>query len=113
MMIDEHKFGSFTIDGKSYLGDIKILGSKVRYWETRKKHKLMFEDVRELLEENPEVIIIGTGNSGYLEVAPEIRDLILARRIHLFIEKNEHAVKRYNESLIQNKKVVGIFHATC
>ncbi|MFH1591890.1 MAG: MTH938/NDUFAF3 family protein [Candidatus Woesearchaeota archaeon] len=112
-MINEHKFGSFVISGRSYLGDIKIIDGKVHYWEDRKKHTVNFDDVNDLLESGPEVIIVGTGNSGYLEMPAEIKDIILGRRIKLFVDVNVNAVKKYNEAVSMGGKVAALFHATC
>ncbi|MEK6826341.1 MAG: Mth938-like domain-containing protein, partial [Nanoarchaeota archaeon] len=82
-MIDEHKFGSFVINGRRYLGDIKIINGKVRHWEDREKHAVTVADMKSILESDPELIIVGTGNSGYLEMPAEIKDMILGRRIRL------------------------------
>jgi len=112
-MIEEHKFGSFLINGKQYLGDIKILDTKVKPWDDREKHTVTFNNIRELLDINPEVIVIGTGNSGFLEVPSEIKDLILSKGIYLIIDKNEVAIEKYNDFLLQKKKVAALFHATC
>jgi len=112
-MIQEHKFGSFIIDGKSFLGDIKILDSKVRYWTKREFHTVNVIDIKELIESKPEIIVVGTGNSGLLELSPEAKQLILSNRINLFIDKNMEAIKKYNQFLSENKKVSAIFHATC
>ena len=111
-MITEHKFGSFVVDGKKYLGDMKILDSLVRFWD-RRKHTVSFEDIKDILDKRPEVFVIGTGNSGYLVVPPEIRDYIYSRRIALFIDTNEKAIQKYNDSLLQNKRTCALFHATC
>ena len=112
-MIEEHKFGSFVINGKSYLGDIKILDTKVRHWEDREGHELKIKDVRDLLDINPELIIIGTGNSGYLDMPSNLRDLVNSKRIPLFLDKNIKAIERYNQAIMQKKKIAAIFHSTC
>ncbi len=112
-MISEHKFGSFIINDRSYLGDIKIINSKVRYWNDREFHELNLKDIKELLEANPEIIIVGTGNSGLLEISNEARSSILSKRINLVVEKNTDAIKKYNKAISENKKVAAIFHATC
>ena len=112
-MINEHKFGSFVVDGRSYLGDIKIIMNKVRYWGDRKKHTVSFEDVKELIDSGAEMIVVGTGNSGYLEVPPEIKDLILGKGMRLFVDINLKAIDKYNELTSQNKNVAALFHATC
>ena len=112
-MIDEHKFGSFTIDGKKYLGDIKIVDKKVKYWDDRYRHKIESKDIQDLIEVKPEVIIIGTGNTGYLEIPSEIKNYILAKGIKILIKKNTEAVQDYNKLIKENKKVAAIFHSTC
>lgn len=112
-MIEEHKFGSFVINGREYLGDIKIIDGKVKPWENRIKHNVNLADIRELLDINPEVLVIGTGNSGLLNVPSEIIDLITAKRIYSIIDLNTKAIKKYNEALLQKNKVVALFHATC
>ena len=112
-MIDDHKFGSFVINGNEFLGDIKILNSRVRYWDDRVKHTVSLKDIKELIEISPEVIIVGTGNSGYLKLDSDVKDLILYRRIRLIASKNDEAVKQFNLALEQNKKVAALFHATC
>ena len=112
-MIDEHKFGSFVVDGRNYLGDIKILGTRVKHWQDREKHIVNQTDIKELLEINPEFIIVGTGNSGYLKVSQDAKDLIYARRIKLVIDVNQNAVTRYNELKKEGKSIAAIFHATC
>ena len=112
-MIEEHKFGSFIVNGKQYLGDIKIIDTRVKYWDDREHHELKLKDLREILDISPDVIVIGTGNSGYLEVPSELKDFIRLRRIDLIIDKNMNAIDKFNKALIQKKTVGAIFHATC
>ncbi len=113
MKIEEYKFGSFRVDGKQYLDDIKIVNGKVRYWQTREGHLLRLEEVKDLLDANPDIIIIGTGASGFLQVSPEIKDAVMQKRITLFVEKTELACKRFNDLVSKGKKVNAILHATC
>ena len=112
-MIEDHKFGSFVVDGRMYLGDIKIINNKARHWEDRRKHILTFDNISDLIESNPEIIIIGIGNSGLLKVPENIKEIIMGRRIKLFIDKNLNAIKKYNEALSENRKAAALFHATC
>ena len=69
--------------------------------------------MKSIIESDPELIIVGTGNSGYLEIPAEIKDMILGRRIRLFVGVNAGAVKKYNEAVSSGVKVGAIFHATC
>ena len=112
-MIQEHKFGSFIIDGKTFLGDIKIMNARVRYWSTRDKHVVFMKDIKDIIEYNPEVLIVGTGNSGYLEIDNNVRNFLVQNKIKLFMDKNTPAIDKYNQLVSENKKVAAIFHATC
>lgn len=113
MRIEEYKFGSFRIDGKQYLDDIKIVSGRVKFWQTRERHILKIEEMKDLIESNPEAIIIGTGASGFLQVSPEIRDEIMRKRIPLFVDKTESACKLFNDFIQKGKRVAAILHATC
>ena len=112
-MIEEHKFGSFIVMGKQYLGDIKIVNGRVKYWDDREKHLITMKDVRDLLDANPGVFIVGAGNSGLLKVDNAVKDALLSKRIQLVVKNNDEAVKLFNDAFYQNKRVVGLFHATC
>ena len=112
-MIQEHKFGSFIIDGKTFLGDIKIMNARVRYWSTRDKHVVFMKDIKDIIEYNPEVLIVGTGNSGYLEIDNNVRNFLVQNKIKLFMDKNTPAIDKYNQLVSENKKVAAIFHDTC
>lgn len=111
-MIEEFKIGSFKIKGKRYIGDIKIIDGKVRYWEHRYKQILREDDVSILLESNPEVIVIGTGCGGLLEVPDNVKNLIRSKRIAIVIEKTPEACKKFNNLISENKKVAAILHST-
>lgn len=112
-MINEHKFGFFRINNKPYYGDIKILDKKVKTWDNREHHDLNLNQIKDLLEINPNVIIIGTGNSGLLKMSTEAQAAVLSKRIELFAGKNTDAIQKYNEAISKNKKIAALFHATC
>lgn len=113
MKIEEYKFGSFRIDGKLYLDDIKIINNKVKYWQTRERHELKIEEIKDLLESRPDIIIIGTGASGGLQVSEDIKAVLTTKRITYFIEPTEKACKTFNELSAKGKRIAAIFHATC
>lgn len=113
MKIEEYKFGSFVIDGRKYLDDIKIINGKARCWSARERHILKLVDVKDLIESKPEIILIGTGASGLLQVSAEIKDEIMRKRIALYTDKTDSACKIFNEIIKKGKRVAALFHATC
>jgi len=112
-MIQEFKFGFFKINGKPYYDDLKIVNGRVKPWSDRRKHDLTLMHMRELIDAQPEIIVIGIGASGLLEVDDAVKHELGVRRIPFVIEKTPEACNRYNAALSENKKVAAIFHATC
>lgn len=120
-MIDEYKFGSITIDGKIYQHDVEVRWTgEVLEWWREQSHIIDIEDIVEVLEQNPETIVIGTGESGLAQVTERARREINARGIELIVDKTEQATKTFNirkdESFEEEgvqEKVIGLFHLTC
>jgi len=120
-MIEEYKFGSIAIDGKVYQHDVEVRWTgKVLDWWREQSHIIDVEDIIDALEQNPETIIIGTGESGLAQVTDRAQKEIEARRIKLIIDKTEQATKTFNvrkeESFEEEgvqEKVIGLFHLTC
>lgn len=112
-MIQEFKFGFFKIDGKPYYDDLKIVQGKIKPWEDRDKHDLHLNDLKELIAAQPELLIIGIGASGLLQVSNEIKQELRAQNIHLVVKKTGEACDDYNTALEEQKNVAALFHATC
>ena len=131
-MIEEYYFGSITIDGKIYNHDVEVrwspkeskapygAGCKVLKWWRKESHFVYPEDVERAIEEKPEVIVIGTGESGVMEVGKDAKKEIESRGIELIIDITEEAIKTFNiineeskKEEGEQKKVIGLFHLTC
>jgi hypothetical protein len=112
-MIEHYDFGTFTIDGKEYTTDIKIINKQVRPWTKRHGHNLTLEDIKDLLEIEPQTLIVGTGYSGLLQVSEEVVSLTKSKNILLIIKPTKQAAAYYNNLVQKQKKVVAIMHATC
>lgn len=111
-MIEEYKIGMFKIDGKTYVYDIKI-ADKVRHWPDREGYELKIQNIQDLINKKPAILVIGTGANGMMNVSEEIKEILYAHKIKFFIEKNPKAVELYNQYLKEKKNICGIFPATC
>ena len=107
-MIQEYKYGMFKIDNKVYYDDIKLLGSKVKFWECRTR-EITMNDVQDLIETNPQLIVIGLGAGGLISVSDDVRDALRMRRIEMKAEKNQKASEIYNQAIQSGQRVVAIF----
>jgi hypothetical protein len=120
-MIEEYKFGRILIDGQEYQEDVEVRWmDEVLPWPKEENHLIGLEDVARAVAANPEVIIIGTGESGLAEVLGEVKDFLQNRGIKLIVDHTEQATKTFNiindESLEEDgrqAKVIGLFHLTC
>jgi len=96
-MIKEYHFGSITIDGKTYNHDVEVRWTgEVLPWWRKESHVIDLADVKRAIGQNPDTIIISTGESGLARVAEEAKKFILERGIKLIIDKTEEATRTFN-----------------
>jgi len=113
-MIEEYHFGSITIDGKTYNRDVEVLWSgQVLDWWRKESHVIDTEDLKRALDQGPEVIIIGTGESAVAQVTERAQREVRNRGINLIIDDTTEAIKTFNILVEEGKKVIGLFHLTC
>ena len=113
MMINSYDFGRIVVDGKAYTSDVIIFPDKVKdNWWRKEGHALHIEDIESVVEEKPEVLIVGTGKYGILKVLPETEEYIESKGMELIVEVTEKACEMYNE-ISKNKKAIAALHLTC
>lgn len=111
-MIDNYSFGRIVVDGKEYTEDIIIYPDHVQDdWWRSKGHELGPEDVRAILKQKPEVLIIGTGRYGCLVLSPKGKALLEENKVKLYILPTEKACDVYNKN--RNKRTIAALHITC
>ena len=112
-IIDSYRFGRIVFNGREYSSDIIILPRGIsRKWRRKKSHELCLEDISEVIAENPEVLVVGTGASGLIKVLPEVEQTVQAQGIKLITETTDKAYQIYNQ-LCRSQKVVAALHLTC
>ena len=112
-MINSYSFGVITINGKKYRSDVIIYPEKIdEEWWREEGHNLCLEDIEELLEYKPDVLIIGTGYLGLMKVPEDIQSSIEEKDIEIHVLKTKDAVDKYNE-VNPSKKTVAALHLTC
>lgn len=111
-MIEEFSFGMFRIAGKTYYDDIKIINNKVKSWQNRRGLEITLDNIKELVDSQPEILIIGSGASGLLKVPDEVKMNIMSHRIKLIVQKTTEAVATFNNAVKEGRKVAAIMKAT-
>jgi len=113
MRIDSYEFGRMVVDGQAYTSDLILFPDRVdASWWRAQGHRLCLEDLDAALSAKPDILVIGTGYSGAMEVPDEVRQAIIQKGITLHIARSGEAVGLIS-SLPRGKKVVAAFHLTC
>ncbi len=112
-MIEHYSFGRIIVNGKEYTRDLIIYPEKIHpNWWRKEGHKLHIEDIKEVLEYRPEILIVGTGYSGLMKVPKEVKEKIEEIGIKLIVQKTKEACETYNQ-LHKEHKTVAALHLTC
>lgn len=109
--IEDYSFGEIIIDGERYSDDVILLGKKVKsgWWRDR-GHKVSVNDLKTVIDFDPEILILGKGSSGRMKVPSDV-----TKKLNFKVEsyQTRKACKRYNELMSKGEKTAGGFHLTC
>ncbi len=113
-MIEKCDFGSIKIKGRTYTTDVLITtdGRISDNWWRRHGHRLTLADIENLISDDPEVIVIGTGIYGRMIPEPGLEKALNNRGIELVIDTTSGAVGQFNHLSTTRKTAAG-FHLTC
>jgi len=112
-MIDFYDFGRIVINGRQYTTDLIVFPDRVKdSWWRKEGHNLDIKDLDEAVQDNPEVLIVGTGYSGLMKVPAKTRGYVESKGIELIAQRTAEACKTFNR-LVKSKKVVAALHLTC
>ena len=113
MKIDSYTFGEVVINGRKYTSDVIIFPNRVKSgWGKKRGHQVSPEDIEEVIKEKPEVLVVGKGDSGLMEVLPQTKRYLEEQGIELIALTTSEACEIYNQ-LCATQKVVAALHLTC
>ena len=112
-IIESYQFGLIVVSGQKYTSDVIIFPDRVRdNWGRKTGHQLCLKDVAEVMTENPEVLVVGTGASGLMKVLPEVERGVETQGIKLIVEATDTACNTYNQ-LCHSQRAIAALHITC
>ncbi len=110
--VDETSFGSITIDGKRYSHDVWILADgSIKHRD--RNHEFTRAELELLLREKPELVVVGTGQSGCVEIDREAARVAAERKVEIISDITPRALEMYNQAVKAGRKVAAAFHLTC
>ena len=114
MRIESYRFGSITVDGKTYTSDVLIWPEGVDdSWWREAGHSLCPEDLERILDKHPDVLVIGTGAYGLMKVPQATVDFLRQRCQEVHIAKTGKACEQFNELSPGDRRVAAALHLTC
>jgi hypothetical protein len=114
MKIEKYSFGLIIINGKEYTKDVIIFPDRVfSPWWRKEGHNLSLKDLEKIVEEKPNLLIIGTGAYGVMKVPNETLEGLKQKNIKPLLAKTGKAVAIYNEKIQNNEDVIACLHLTC
>lgn len=118
-MIEGYDFGVVWLEGKEFRQDVIIYPTGATgtarvdaSWWRKEGHRLDKADLDEVVKAKPEVLIVGTGYYGRMQVPQETLEFLKNVGIEVYADRTEAACKKYNE-LRDIRKVVAALHLTC
>jgi len=113
MRVDSYRRGQITIEGKRYNSDVIIFPHRVKSdWWRKRGHQVYPEDIEEIIQEKPEILVVGTGEEERIEVLPETQRYLTEQGIELIAQATDKACQTYNQ-LCSSRKVIAALHLTC
>jgi hypothetical protein len=110
--IQSYSFGHIVVDGEEATNDVIVLpGRVVHNWWRRDGHALVLEDLREVLDELPQRLVVGTGAYGRMHPDPAVVAELGERGIEVEALPTEEAVRRYGE--LDAARTAAALHLTC
>jgi hypothetical protein len=113
-VIELYNFGKIIINSKEYHSDIIIYKNSIDdKWWRKEGHNLCIDDIKEIINKKPDILIIGTGSFGLMKVPKELIEKIKSSGIkQVIVKKTGEACTEYNK-LYKTNKIIAAFHLTC
>jgi hypothetical protein len=114
IMIEEYSSGRIIVNDITYHQDLKIIqGRVVDNWWRKTGHRVDVNDMKDVLDASPDIIVIGTGYAENMRVSKDLTSETRQRDIQLIAENTNKAVQTFNDLVSKGKNVSGAFHLTC
>lgn len=111
-------WGHLEVEGLGRLRDAKLWPGGGRAWDwnetgTRHHPGIQPADVEELLQHDPEVVVLSRGRQLRLETCPETISELEARQVRVLQDETGSAIEEYNRLAAGGRRVAALLHTTC
>ncbi len=110
--LERYRFGHVVADGEEQTRDLIVLpGRVVTDWWRVDGHSLVLDDLREVIDELPERLVVGNGADGRLRPDPAVLEELERRGVEVEVLPTDQAVRRYGE--LDEQRTAAALHLTC
>lgn len=114
MKITDYHFGQIAIDGQACTSDVIITPEGVEAgWWRQEGHRLAITDLYAVVDARPDIVVIGAGYAGRMQVPEATRAYLEAKGIRVRVSKTRDAVEAFNALQQQYARVVAALHLSC
>jgi hypothetical protein len=125
LIFEKTSFGSISISGVTFSYDVYLFVNEPRLRKRDKSHskringhkELAKWELKSLIKDNPDILIIGMGQSGVLPMKEKtekwLQEVIIKKKIELVRGLTPEILQKTNDLITSGKKVAGVFHTTC
>jgi hypothetical protein len=111
--IESYSFGRLIVDGQAHAKDVIILPDRViAGWWRQEGHSLLRTDIEAVFDAQPDLLVVGQGTQGRMQVTDEARHALQAAGIELIAQSTKQACETYNKLRTQ-RHVAAALHLTC
>ena len=116
--LEDTSFGSITIDGDRFRHDvlIRVDGTVEKRAKKLSKqvygtsHQISLAEAEHIYQEGADLLVIGTGQFGLVELSPEAGQLFDNLGLEVLMSPTPQALGTWNDT---DGKLIGVFHITC
>ncbi len=113
MHIERYEFGLIVIEGQIFKTDVLIWPGRIKSdWWRHEAHLLQLDDVAEALAANPQVLVVGQGEPGKMQVDPALEAYLQDRGVELLAHPTREACRVIND-LSAARRLAAALHLTC
>lgn len=82
-------------------------------WWRESGHRLTLADLDLILDQPPQILVVGTGSPGLMKPDANLVSELLVKGITVRVLPTKKAVDEYNHLLTKGELVAACFHLTC
>ena len=114
MQISDYEFGRIAVADKTYTSDVIVAPEQViDSWWRKQGHILQIEDLDDIVNAKPDMLIIGTGYYGRMQVPGATKQYLEEQGIKVLQAKTRDAVTEFNQLQKEYARIVAALHLSC